>query len=246
MNVAYTGRRKVAQTVNDRIADLASGLLIVGSVAYNPEAVTLKSDLDLVGILDFPRVDFKELYRRLSLDYDPVPAKYASTERANNFSIRWNTSNFEVGLHLWDKKAFEDIVELKGKHVMFRGKTPSASEYLISLDGQLKRVSEIEEVEDGRLTAFFPYHESDGMVYVGTQIWNLLLDPVILSQTEIDVEDKIKIFNRNLRRKLIQNFGDNPEGISLFNALPEKVKQKISLDLKQRLDTFFDSVTKSL
>ena len=241
MKEEYLIRRKIAEEISEKICDLTIGVLIVSSVAYNPAAVRRESDLDMVVVLDFSSVDFKELYQRIARTYEPVIAKYASEKRFNTFSIVWETAPFEIGLHLWDKTAFENVIRLQGYNAIFRRanwpwakkfKSTASSEIFKNLTGEEKEVfKESKEVEGGTILRFHPYFQDATGFYTGIQIHNLLLDPVILYETDHLITNGIIKFKENLRRKLVNDYGAG-KSINLFNALPSKLQQAIPDNLK--------------
>lgn len=243
----YELRISKAKEINEKISDLAVGLLIVGSVAYNPEAVTSKSDLDLVGIFDFSKVDFHELYHRLGQDYEPLLVKHAKVGKINNVSIVWNTPEYEVGLHLWDKSAFERVVDLQGYNFIFRRinfgrnfKSTADVEVLKNLIGEEKEIfKQPEEIEGGYVLRFYSFFEDGSNVYPGIQMFNLLLDPIVMSEKDKYVSQDIERFKENLRRKLKDCYGKSSSEANLYNALPQKLQGKVTVDLRRRLKDFF-------
>lgn len=247
MNREYEMRKEKAKEITKTIGDLAEGLLIVGSVAYNPKAVTKKSDLDLVGVLDFSSVNFKELYSRLGQKYEPLLVKYASSGQIQIVSIVWNTPTFEVGLHLWDKKAFQRVVNLKEYNLIFRRKSFTRNfkstadvETLKSLRGTEKQVQkEPKKVKGGTILKFFTSAKDKSDLYPGIQICNLLLDPVVLKEKRKVISKGLEKFRTNLRKELIRIYGSSSRSVNLYNALSDKLKGKLSGNLKRRLNKFF-------
>ena len=243
----YETRRAKAEEINEKIGDLAVGLLIVGSVAYNQEAVTSESDLDLVGILDFSKVDFHELYRRLGQDYEPLLVKHAQTGKINNVSIVWDTPEYEVGLHLWDKSAFERVVDLQGYNFIFRRtnfgrdfKSTADKEVLKNLRGEEKEIfKEPEEVEGGHVLRFYSFFEEGSNIYPGIQMFNLLLDPIVMSEQGDYVSQGIERFQENLRKRLKSCYGESSSEVNLYNALHPKLQRKVTAELRNRLEDFF-------
>ena len=241
-------RREKAEEINAKISDLATAVLLVGSTAYNPNAVTAESDLDLVGILDFPTVDFEELYSRLGQQYEPLVAQYASEAAINTFSITWDETDFEVGLHLWDTVAFNNVVELQWHNKIFARtnsiryfKSTSTDEIFRNLRGGEKVLNKPpEKVSGGTILPFYPYIEDKSDFYIGIQVNNLLMDPIILSEKGTPISDGLIAFEENLRAKLDKKYGAAHDGnINLYNSLPERLQSKVSTDLRKRLESFF-------
>lgn len=247
MTTEYKTRRAKAEEVNGKISDLVVGILIVGSVAYNQEAVTSESDLDLVGILDFSKVDFHELYRRLGQDYEPLLVKHAKAGKINNVSIVWDTPEYEVGLHLWDKSAFEKVVNLQGYNFIFRRtnfgrnfKSTADVEVLKNLRGEEKKIfKEPEEVDGGHVLRFYSFFEEDSNIYPGIQMFNLLLDPIVMIEQGDYISQGIERFQENLRKRLKSCYGKSSFEVNLYNALHPKLQGKITTELRDRLEDFF-------
>lgn len=247
MTIEYNIRREKADEINDKLQGLSLGVLIVGSVAYNPNAVTPESDLDLVGILDFSTVDFEELYKRLDQKHEPLLVEHASTGRINNVSVVWDTPEYEVGLHLWDKSAFDKVVNLEGYNFIFRRtnfgrnfKSTANVEVLKNLKGEEKEIyKDPKEVDGGHILKFYTFFEDGFDFYPGIQLNNLLLDPIVLSEKENSISQGIEQFKENLRERLTRMYGNISDDINLYNSLSPKLQRKITLDLKQKLENFF-------
>jgi len=247
MNKEYEIRRQKAEEISKTIGDLAEGILIVGSVAYNPQAVTEKSDLDMVIVIDFSSIDFKEWYSRLGQKYEPLIVKYASEDKIHNVSIVWDTPNFEIGLHFWDKKAFQRVVNLEEYNLIFRRKDFSRNfkstadiETLKNLRGIEKQFfKEPQDVEDGTILKFFIYNKDNLDFYPGIQICNLLLDPVILKEKNRIISKGLGKFIANLKKELKIVYKNSSESINLYNSLSDKLKEKIPSSLKIKLKNFF-------
>lgn len=247
MTTKYENRRAKAEEINEKISDLAVGLLIVGSVAYNQEAVTSESDLDLVGILNFSQVDFHELYRRLDQDYEPLLVKHAQARKINTVSIVWDTPKYEVGLHLWDKSAFERLVDLQGHNFIFRrnnlarnSKSTADVEVLKNLRGEEKEIfKEPEEIKGGHVLRFYSFFEDDSNIYPGIQMFNLLLDPIVMSEQSSYVSQGIERFKENIKKRLKSCYGNSSSEVNLYKALPPKLQGKITVELRDRLEDFF-------
>ena len=249
-NIEYKIRKSKALEINDNIQSLAKGLMIVGSVAYMPDAIRKNSDLDLVGVFDFSSLNFKKLYGQLGQKYEPPVADYASKQKFNVFSIVWN-DKFEIQLHLWDKSAFENAANLKYSFNFARDSwinnkervfiTSLTSETIYNLRGEEKTFERpFKKVKGGKIIEFYPYRENKSDFYLGIQAANLISDPVILSQNGGYIAKGIDKFKRNLKTKLVDIYGkDHDNSISLYNSLMPKAKERISEDLKRRLDYFF-------
>jgi predicted nucleotidyltransferase len=250
VNKEYVARKKKSEEVAGKIRDLVEGVLIVGSVAYNPDAVTADSDLDLVVVLDFSSVDFKELYKRLGQKFEPLLVKYASEGVINNVSIVWD-EEFEIGLHLWDKGAFDNVINLRSYNLIFRRenfgrnfKSTSDRETLVNLKGEKKEVfKDPRKVEGGSILKFFVYWKDDSGFYPGIQINNLLMDPKILYEKDGLITRGLRNFNINLQEKLREVYGVD-EQADLCNALGVVLRNKITRELRERLRNFL--VTKLL
>lgn len=241
MNQEAQKRKDFAEEINEKIRDMTKAVIIVGSVAFSPDKVSPESDLDMVCILDFKKIDFKEFYSRLNQEFEPLITKHAAEGKFNNFSIVWEVPGFEVGLHLWDITAFENVINLKNPNIIFKRKnwkkefkSTALAETLYNLKGEKKTFEKpYEEVEGGQLIQFPAYFEDESGFYPGIQLCNLILNPVILSEEDKYASDGIKSFKENLKKK----FAD-AENISFYNALDPKLKEKLPVDLKEKLESF--------
>jgi hypothetical protein len=246
MNKEYEIRREKAEEIKNLIGDLTEGLIIVGSVAYNPEAVTASSDLDLVAILDFSNINFKEFYSRINQAYEPKLVEYASKGKIDIVSIVWDTRGFEVGLHLWDKNAFDTIINLGDYNLIFKRKdfdrdflSTAEVANLRNLKGEEKTVyKDPKEVDGGTILKLFIHVKDNSDFYPSIQIFNLLLDPKPLNEN-LKLSNKIEQFEKNLRNILIKIYNSSSKSINLYNALSDKLKGKLTKDLENRLRTFF-------
>jgi len=247
MKKEFKIRKEKAEEINRKIRDLAEGVLIVGSVAYNKEAVTKKSDLDMVGVLDFSSVDFEKLYERLEKTFEPRLAKYAKEDKIHNVSIVWDEPKFEVGLHLWDKHAFMRVVNLEKFNLIFRRKdfsrnfeSTADSETLINLKGNEKQFfKDPKDMGGGTILKFFIYRKEKSDFYPGIQIFNLLLEPIILSEKNNFISQGLKQFRTNLKKELINDYGKSSKSTNLYNSLASKLKEKTGRKLEKKLKEFF-------
>lgn len=208
--------------------------------------MTAESDLDLVGVLDFSSVDFKELYSKLGQKFEPLLVKYASEGKINNVSIVWD-EEFEIGLHLWDKGAFEKVVNLGEYNLIFRRKdfnrnfkSTSNKEVLIDLKGEKHEMfKDPKEVEGGSILKFFVYWENESDFYLGIQVSNLLLDPLILCEKGGEISEGLKRFEVNLKDRLRKIYGSSSDEVNLYNAIGVRLQSKISDGLKKKLKNYF-------
>ena len=257
MSIEYEKRKSLAEEINKELGHLGVNLVIIGSVAYNPEAVTTESDLDLLGLCDFTKIDFMCLYQILNIPSDPNVINNAQKRIMNNVSLVWNNGNFEIGLHLWDFSAFENVVNLTSYNTTFRSNTPDGvvtqlqartdSQIFTNLSGHQKEVNkEPKEAPGGTVLKFFPYIEADGEFYPNIQIYNLLLSPVILSTDQREyIEHGIQKMRSNLREKLISIYGGFDESRNLLIPLPNKIQNKLSEASKRELLNFSMSYSRS-
>jgi hypothetical protein len=251
VNTQYVKRKEVALAIDKKIAALAVDTIIVGSVAYGPESVTSESDLDLLGICKFSSIDFEELYAQLGGTLDANAIQLARSGTINNLSIIVTIREIEVGLHLWDISAFNSVTHFVGNVFTFRSDQQDAAKTVLqaradiqvfkSLSGAEKIVNKLpRKVPGGTVLHFYPFIEDEGECYPNIQIYNLLLDPVILAEHKSYIETGIEEMKLMLKDKLLRIYGKthSPQ-ICLYVPLPEKIKKKIPADLKRRLEKFF-------
>jgi len=236
MSLDFATRFLCAQKLMGPLSQFFEGLLVVGSVAYNPQAVTAASDLDLIGIVDFSQLNFPELYDQLGLAYEPNIEQYAKSGRINTFSLVWDES-FEIGLHIWDVNAFQNVVELSWPNKVFRREVGHRNfvstanvETLKNLLGHTKEIKKHQElVEGGAILDLYPCFEDETGFYLGIQCSNLALSPMVLSD-QGTIRAGLDRFYINLEAKK----REYPSG-SVYNALAEKVQQKLPDDLRELL-----------
>ena len=117
--IDYAARDEKAQEIRKQIDHLADAVLIVGSVAYNPNAVTDDSDLDLVARVEFSKENLAEIYFQIGLksEYDEQVGELAKDKVFNTMSINFkgivHMQSFDIGLHLWSPEAWDNVVNLK-------------------------------------------------------------------------------------------------------------------------------------
>jgi hypothetical protein len=250
MNNEYLMRRAIAENVAKTVASMGVDIVIVGSVAYGPDAVTTESDVDLVGICSFRTTDFEKLFSEFGLHADSNAVRYANDGSITNLSIIFRVEGIEVGLHLWDRSAFDGVTQFLGGVKTFRSDLPDEAgkplqaradtQTFRSLRGTEKVVGKNpKQVEGGTILDFFAFDEDVTEFYPNIQLYNLLLDPVALTDKAY-IADGIATMNRLLKEKLIAVYGaDHSSEVSLCNALPDKIKKKIPPSLRERLDTYF-------
>ena len=242
----YHIRLTEAGTISTRIREDVGTVMIVGSVAYNPQAVTPASDLDEVAIADFTQVDWQEFERNLGQPINPTCVKYARSGAINSFSVVWDTEHFEVGLHMWDLSAIRNVVNPKVHNHVFRpdnfdrGFSSTADEEtLFNLRGEKRSFyKNPQQVEGGTILDFYPLVEADGDIYVGIQLNNLLLDPCFLFYHG-EAESLLNSWSVSLRTRLIATYGTSSEEVNLVNSLDPRLRAKLGPELERRLKTFF-------
>jgi hypothetical protein len=243
MNGFYKARYAKAEEIAFDLEDLME-VVIVGSVAYNPDAVTHTSDLDLVGVLDMQRTNFEELYEELGLDLEPDKVNHALSGGINSVSIVWKDP-FEIGLHLWDYSAFDNVLNLRGPNYVFKPtgfdkfKSTAEVESMYDLFGnKFQVIKQSREVEGGKILEFFPLKTTERDFYSGIQLNNLLLNPKVLTSSKVVIQERINGCKVKLRELLTKLYVSSSE-CNLYNALPPKIKDKINDELKEELISFF-------
>jgi hypothetical protein len=244
MNQEAQRRLEVAEDISEKLRPYAMGTVLIGSVAYAPEAVTPQSDIDMVSVMEFSRINFKDVYKALRLPFDERTAGYANQGRANSLDLHHHRE-FDVSLFLWDVSAMNTVANASGYVRMFRPprETPFTSEALISLRGKIlegrRSPNNRESVEGGLILKLHPVYVGDSDVYTSVMA-NVWMRPRILIDSKNYMSRQIETFKRNLRQKLRDVYGKGPRrGVSLINTLPEKVQKKLSPDFEEELTRFF-------
>lgn len=237
----FVERRHEAERIAGALEGQTYGVMVVGSVAYNPGAVTPESDLDMVIVMDFRTADWEEIHRQIGVEPNPDLVEHARNGRINNASIIYDTK-FEVGLHCWDGSAFGVVTKLDGHNKVFRPDSHdrdfvslAPTDILRNPKGEETKIEKQPiEVTGGQIMNIFPYYETPEEIYFGIQAINLLLNPDILSNREAYLADGLAEFERVLKTKL----GERYERVDLTEALPEKIIPKLSEELEERLRNY--------
>ncbi|MBW3002271.1 hypothetical protein KY338_03870 [Candidatus Woesearchaeota archaeon] len=238
-------RETAAGRINKQIKKLAEGVLVVGSVAHSPSKVTKKSDLDMVVVLDFRRVDFGKFYDAIGQRYDPLAVSYAVNKQVSNYSIIWH-EDFEISLHIWDVDGFNAVVNTYEDQRRFTkdgqkpGSAGSPVEPMYSLTGlELLVEKPHKDVPGGRILELYPFFEEDGELYLGIPANNLLTEPKILSERRGFISSGIAFLKKRLTDRVRRLYGSF-EDLSLYKAQAPKVQKKMAPELKEKLENFFE------
>ena len=245
MNPEAKKRRKIARQIRDQIKDtITSGLIMVGSTAYAPDAVTEHSDLDLVAVTQFRRTPFEQLYDAVRHPFEPELVQYAQQEMFDNFSLVFEREGIKVGLHIWDNEALISAINLERNQKRFvrptyHSKLTSSApqETLRNLEGIEKTLERtpLANFPGGKIQPLFICYENLTGMYLGIPATNLLLEPKVLCDTTEYVSDGIAHFRRILRRKVDRCYDTLSEKSSVYNSLPERIQKKISPKLRKKL-----------
>ncbi|NCN86631.1 hypothetical protein GW932_02265 [archaeon] len=243
MNKEYLLRRKKAKELNTKLKDLCIGIVLIGSVAYSSKKVTKKSDLDILLITKFKKMNFKEFYKRINQTYESKVINDAIKTKFNIFSVVYE-EEFEIGLHIWDIKAFNNVINLTEKNILFRRNEisknyPKVSKYRTfrNISGKEIKLKKVyKKINSGKTIEFSAFIEKDHEFYPDVQLTNLLLNPIILSENKKIIKKGIEKMRKNLQIKLNKMYPQkNKKELDLFNALPDRIKEKIDLNLKKKL-----------
>ncbi|MBT4538710.1 hypothetical protein HOC32_00315, partial [Candidatus Woesearchaeota archaeon] len=225
-------RLSYANELSEVLAPYIDSLLLVGSVAYNSEAVTTESDLDLVGIVDFKRnlPAITRIQQRLPVEVQLNHLRYLKLGQANMYSLVWNNDDFQIGLHLWGKDVLENVVELTGPNKYFKStvKDVSTHERLISPTGKEYVIQSRVEHTDGTILDVWPCKTENAEVYFGTQVRNLLLRPNVLYDSTRNIETQLTKFKNHLLHKIATTY-ERPKTLDLAIGLPERIQSKLPI-----------------
>ncbi|MBW3004649.1 hypothetical protein KY310_02360 [Candidatus Woesearchaeota archaeon] len=245
MNIEAAKRRKLAGRLAKKMQDMVTGVLLAGSVAFAPEAVTTDSDIDLIAVTPFGRTNFKGLYDALGHPYEPKLAEYARDELFGNFTLDWDVEEITVQLHVWSLDAFADAVNLEAYQRRFARRQYHAQlncarpqEVLRNLKGEevIIERTPIANLNEDKIIPLYVCYEDRSGIYLGVPATNLLLEPMVLCQKGDYVSSGISYFKAGLAKKIRKKHCDKPNTVSLFNALTERIQAKIRPDLRSRLD----------
>lgn len=245
MNDEYLIRKEYA----DGLIDLAKPFLkdpsacafMAGSAAHNKNAVTAESGLYLTIVFPFEQINFKEFFRGIHRPFDEIASNCASEKKAGVIMFGWSPG-FEVGLNLWDKQALESIVNLSHKPLRILREPEfsreSMSERLISLRGQeLKASPNHRDNYEGRvIQKIHPVYEDGDDIYLSAIPNSLLMRPHILHEHQNYLTGQIKKLKSNLNEHIEKKYGWKRRSLSFTNALPDKIKSKVTPELRIELD----------
>ncbi len=247
----YNFRKHKAWEIDLNISGLVDSTLIVGEVAYNPSAVAIDSDLEMVAVCDFQNTDFYDLHDALGVKPDPDSLRAASSLMANTYSIIFQSSRFSVGLYLWDRSALENAAMIKkGPNRVFAPYVVDDSllslvdtQHLWGLSGRkLSLPLELARVPKGHVIKFYPYFEDGKDLYIGNIPSQLLLNPVLLNDTGSVFMDAVAGFEERLQQKIVNVYSSQENSgrdIKLSNAFPFMIRNSLPESLKVYLDGIF-------
>ncbi|HME86880.1 MAG TPA: hypothetical protein VKE88_00520, partial [Candidatus Nanoarchaeia archaeon] len=136
----------------------------------------------------------------------------------------------------------DNIVGVNG-HFLNRFKQGTdAPTSLISLRGEPYALQPHETaVAGGRIWKMPAFYKKNGNAYMGVQTNQLLLHPHVIAERGHEFDRELREFEDNLRATLREVYGKKIDRtkVSLFNALPKKIQEKLPTSLKSRLETFF-------
>jgi len=239
-SVFYQKRMELARTISDNINSFTTSMLVVGSNAYNPDLVSEKSDLDFIAVVDFKRTDFDAIESKLGVELNKNAVKQAKIGKIGMFDLQFELDGVEIGIYFRDILAFNQICNLNGVVKRFTtGKHIPASCILGDLQGNEKEFYNFEEVEGGRIIDIYPAVFEKDNLYIGVQVQNLLLNPVILKGEEF-VGESINNMKIKLREELIGRYGDlDRTKFNLIKTFPERIIIRLKPELRKQLEEFF-------
>ncbi|MBN2421272.1 hypothetical protein JXB27_03265 [Candidatus Woesearchaeota archaeon] len=246
MNLHYEARIKEAKDISDKIKDISDAVMIVGSVAYNPDVVHEKTDLDMVVIFDCFS-NFEELHKRLGVEYNGVADTGFKSGTVDVFTIN-TKKDFPVGISVWEPEALDKIVTLSKEEPIrilreHGFNRPSQSEILQSFSGEIYPKAGKREAYQGQvLQTVHQYKEvpnslfARGDIFMGVMMNNLLLNPVVLHQEDDLMDFHLKQLDKNLRWRVKEIYGTTKH-ISIKDALPQKIAEQLPYESVLGIDS---------
>lgn len=239
MNEEYLMRRSLASLLGKELKQYLDGLLLVGSVAHSPRAVNSRSDIDLVGIGDFSKLDFEAVTSVVRGTHDPVMSAYASSRKANVVIVKGWAQSSSIHLILWDQNAFDVVsgCHENPNHYFQYSRDGCNEQVLRNLEGKERSSGVQEWVASGSLYWLYSFMEDETGIFLGKQARTLLLCPEFLWDPVRRVSNQVASFYDELRRRIHAHYGSKP--VSLLNVMMDKNRERISDNARVSLENFF-------
>jgi len=226
-----------ADKIAEKLWRFYTGAFVVGGVAYDPNAVKDKIELEVIAVIENLRnAPFAGIQKELGMDFNPAAVKSVSQGQANVFDIHYNAEGgFPVGVYFRDAQAHRDVCNLGGfRRFTDRDKVPRTCT-MRSLDGEQRVFDESEGVEGGKVYAHHAVLERDGELWLGFPAINILMTPTII-RGKGPLGRSFQKFEENLKSKLHDKY--NLPHMDLTGAIPEHFERRMPDNLRQRLENY--------
>jgi len=242
-NNQYSEARAIAK----KMAPFSRGSFTVGGVAYDPNAVRDKVELEVISVVsDFRNADFAAIEKALGRKLNPAAVKLASEGWTDVFDTHYKADGgFDVGVYLRSGEAHESVCNLRNyRRFTDRPGTPRSCN-VRSLEGDEMELGESVKAEGGRIYTHYSVAEKDGKIWLGFPALNILMTPTILTGGGA-LQSTFDTFNTNLKAKILKNYGVTTgaslksRGVSLVNCIPPHFVERVPAELKARLEKFLD------
>jgi len=240
-NAHYNVRLAEAKGVSRILAPYAVGNFVVGSVAYNPLAVSADSDLDIVAVIaDFGKAKFDEIGRKLGVELNKDATYWAFMGEVGVFDARVDSGKgFETGVYFRSLKTHLDICDFRSiRRFAAREGIPKSCNYM-DLKGRKKLIDTHEDIPGGRIYTHWSVKEDEDGIWLSVPATNLLMSPLALHGSDFLVRS-FRLFREGLRNKLIRRYGlKHSDEINLINSFPEALRERMTPEMKKQLEEFF-------
>lgn len=224
----YKERIYLAARIVARFCDSMKGILLVGSVAYNPKCVTDRSDLDV--ILVSSDEDIEEIVKS-EFSRDPGIATKIQHRYFDGYRFDENHNGVDVSMHMLRSSVFSSMCSPQIRNLrMYIGKPHKPSYDLFSFDGSVRpyRILPTSKCDGLRVLNVPVFFIEGERCYVGVHADKLLSNPIVIHQEDSFVSDNLNnLWLGTARHLQDQSLRDCDSQIdlskrSILNALSRK------------------------
>jgi len=236
-NNQYTEARKIVKGM----AKFSQASFVVGGVAYDPNAVRDKTELEVITVVpDFRSADFGAIEKALGRRLNPNAIKLASEGWIDVFDTHYKADGgFDTGVYFRSDEAHQSVCNLRNyRRFTDKPGTPRSCN-VINLQGDEMVLGDFDNAEGGRIFTHYSAVEKAGQIWLGFPATNILMTPTILTGGQA-LQSTFDTFHKNLRDAIFERYGQGREGISLVNCIPPQFVDKMPAELKRKLEHFLD------